>query len=109
MNSRPTNALDHRELNRDLDVFATDPLAGSGLPLWLPAGAAIRDELQRLAKQIAHEDGCVDVYTPVLGKRALFERSGHWDKFSADMFPPMQLGEDEIVLRPANCPHHALL
>jgi len=78
--SRPTNALDHRELNRDLDVFATDPLAGSGLPLWLPAGAAIRDELQRLAKQIAHDDGCVDVYTPVLGKRALFERSGHWDK-----------------------------
>lgn len=109
MNDRPTNALDHRELNRDLGIFATDPLAGAGLPLWLPAGAAIRDELQRLAKQIAHEDGCVDVYTPVLGKRALFQRSGHWDKFSDDMFPPMRLGEDEIVLRPANCPHHALL
>jgi len=109
MNDRPTEVLDHRELNRDLDIFATDPLAGSGLPLWLPAGAAIRDELQRLAKQIAHDDGCVDVYTPVLGKRALFQRSGHWDKFSDDMFPPMQLGDDEIVLRPANCPHHALL
>jgi threonyl-tRNA synthetase len=109
MNDRPPDLLDHRELNRDLDVFATDPLAGSGLPLWLPAGAAIRDELQRLAKDIAHEDGCVDVYTPVLGKRALFERSGHWAKFSADMFPPMKLGEDEIVLRPANCPHHALV
>lgn len=109
MNERPTNALDHRELNRDLGIFATDPLSGSGLPLWLPAGAAIRDELQRLAKQIAHEDGCLDVYTPVLGKRALFQRSGHWDKFCDDMFPPMHLGEDEIVLRPANCPHHALL
>ena len=78
---------------------ATDPLAGSGLPLWLPAGAAIRDELQRLAKEIAHADGCVDVHTPVLGKRALFERSGHWAKFSADMFPPMDLGHDEVVLR----------
>src|SRR3954447_9257525 len=100
--------LDHRELNRDLRVFATDPLVGSGLPLWLPAGAAIRDELQRLAKDVAHDDGCVDVYTPVLGKRELFERSGHWAKFSADMFPPMKLGEDEVVLRPANCPHHAL-
>jgi threonyl-tRNA synthetase len=103
-----TDALDHRDLNRDLDVFTTDPLVGSGLPLWLPAGAAIRDELQRLAKDIAHDDGCVDVYTPVLGKRALFERSGHWTKFSADMFPPMKFGEDEVVLRPANCPHHAL-
>lgn len=101
--------LDHRELNHDLKVFATDPLAGSGLPLWLPAGAAIREELQRLAKDIAHEDGCLDVYTPVLGKRALFERSGHWAKFSTDMFPPMALGEDEVVLRPANCPHHALV
>jgi threonyl-tRNA synthetase len=109
MNEQPADALDHRELNADLDVFATDPLAGSGLPLWLPAGAAIRDELQRLAKQIAHEDGCLDVYTPVLGKRALFQRSGHWEKFADDMFPGMHLGEDEIVLRPANCPHHALL
>lgn len=109
MNDRSAEALDHRDLNHDLDVFATDPLAGSGLPLWLSAGAAIRTELQRLAKDIAHDDGCVDVYTPVLGKRALFERSGHWAKFAADMFPPMKLGEDEVVLRPANCPHHALV
>ncbi len=109
MNDPEPDVLDHRDLNRDLDIFATDPLAGSGLPLWLPAGAAIRDELQRLAKEIAHADGCVDVHTPVLGKRALFERSGHWAKFSADMFPPMDLGHDEVVLRPANCPHHALI
>lgn len=101
--------LDHREINRDLHVFASDPLAGSGLPLWLPPGAAIRDELERLAKDIAHADGCVDVRTPVLGKRALFERSGHWAKFSEDMFPPMKIGDDEVVLRPANCPHHALV
>ena len=109
MSDHDAEALDHRDLNRDLSIFATDPLAGSGLPLWLPAGAAIREELQRLAKDIAHDDGCVDVYTPVLAKRALFERSGHWSKFSADMFPPMKLGEDEVVLRPANCPHHALV
>lgn len=103
------NHLDHRELNRDLSVFVSDQLAGSGLPLWLPAGAAIRHELERLAKDIAHEDGCQDVYSPVLGKRALYERSGHWSKFASDMFPPMRLGEDEVVLRPANCPHHALI
>jgi len=101
--------LDHRELNHDLSIFATDPLAGSGLPLWLPDGAVIRTELQRLAKDLAHEDGCVDVFSPVLGKRALYERSGHLAKFSHDMFPAMRLGEDEVMLRPANCPHHALI
>lgn len=108
--------LDHRELNRDLAVFATDPLAGSGLPLWLPDGAVIFAELERLAADLARADGCVPVKTPVLGKRALFERSGHWAKFADDMFPPMVMGSasagesgDELVLRPANCPHHALV
>src|SRR6478736_6867740 len=100
---------DHRDLNHDLDVFATDPLAGAGLPLWLPAGSVIRDELELLARELAHADGCVGVHTPVLGKRALFEQSGHWAKFEDDMFPTMRLGEDEVVLRPANCPHHALV
>ncbi|MEP7332774.1 MAG: threonine--tRNA ligase [Terracoccus sp.] len=101
---------DHRDLNHDMHLFTTHPLAGAGLPLWLPAGAAIRDELQRLAKELAHVDGCVDVYSPVLGKRALYERSGHLTKFSRDMFPSLALGDDDIVmLRPANCPHHALI
>jgi threonyl-tRNA synthetase len=108
--------FDHRELNRDLAIFATDPLAGSGLPLWLPDGAVIFAELERLAADLARADGCVPVKTPVLGKRALFERSGHWAKFADDMFPPMAMGPgpagesgDELVLRPANCPHHALV
>lgn len=100
---------DHRDINQDLLVFATDPLAGAGLPLWLPNGAVIREELQRLAKDLARADGCESVYSPVLGKRALYERSGHWAKFSDDMFPPLPVGGDELVLRPANCPHHALI
>ena len=100
---------DHREINQDLPVFATDPLVGAGLPLWLPDGAVIREELQRLAKDLARADGCQSVYSPVLGKRALFVRSGHWAKFSDDMFPAMPVGGDELVLRPANCPHHALI
>ncbi|WP_189428344.1 threonine--tRNA ligase, partial [Flexivirga endophytica] len=104
---------DHRDLGRDLDLFAGDPLVGSGLPLWLPAGSVIRDELERLARDIARADGCVGVHTPVLGKRALFEKSGHWAKFATDMFPPMALGDeapgDQLVLRPANCPHHAMV
>ncbi|AKU15089.1 threonine--tRNA ligase [Luteipulveratus mongoliensis] len=103
-------SLDHRELNQAMAIFATDPLIGSGLPLWLPAGAVIREELERFAREIARADGCQGVYSPVLGKRELFERSGHWAKFADDMFPAMPLGagDDELVLRPANCPHHAL-
>lgn len=105
----PHAATDHRDLNRELRIFDSDPLAGAGLPLWLPAGAVIRDELERLARDLARADGCVEVRTPVLGKRALYERSGHWAKFADDMFPPMPVGGDELVLRPANCPHHALV
>ena len=69
----------------------------------------IRPEVEALARDLRAADGCVGVYSPVLGKRALFERSGHWAKFSDDMFPPMPVGGDELVLRPANCPHHALI
>jgi threonyl-tRNA synthetase len=101
--------LDHRDINRDLAVFTTDPLVGAGLPLWLPAGAVVRHELELFAAEIARADGCLPVYSPVLAKRALFETSGHWAKFSDDMFPPMQVGGDELVLRPANCPHHAMI
>lgn len=103
---------DHRDLARDMGLVAGDPLVGAGLPLWLPAGAAIRHELEQLGRETALASGCRPVYSPVLGKRALFERSGHWEKFADDMFPAMAMGgpeAEDLVLRPANCPHHAML
>jgi threonyl-tRNA synthetase len=100
---------DHRELGRALNLFASHPDVGSGLPLWLPDGAVVRAELERFAAEEAARAGCRRVYSPVLAKRALFERSGHWAKFADDMFPPMDVGGEEFVLRPANCPHHALI
>jgi threonyl-tRNA synthetase len=100
---------DHRRLGRELRLFDTDPLVGAGLPLWLPDGAVIRAEIERLAAEEAIRGGCQRVYTPVLAKRELYERSGHWAKFADDMFPPMRVGEEEFILRPANCPHHALV
>jgi threonyl-tRNA synthetase len=100
---------DHRRLGRELRLFDTDPLVGAGLPLWLPDGAVIRAEIERLAAEEAVRGGCERVYTPVLAKRELYERSGHWAKFADDMFPPMKVGEEELLLRPANCPHHALV
>ncbi len=102
-------ARDHREIGRAMGVFAGHPDVGSGLPLWLPAGAVIRRELEEFAREVAIATGCQPVYSPVLSKRALFERSGHWEKFSDDMFPPMPVGGDQLVLRPANCPHHAMI
>ncbi|MGI5191137.1 aminoacyl--tRNA ligase-related protein [Promicromonospora sp. CA-289599] len=102
--------LDHRELGRDMRIFESSPLVGPGLPLWLPAGAAVRYELEQYAREVALRTGCEPVYSPVLGKRSLFERSGHWAKFADDMFPPLVMGDsdvDPLVLRPANCPHHA--
>jgi threonyl-tRNA synthetase len=100
---------DHRELGRALHLFASHPDVGAGLPLWLPDGAVIRAELERYAAEEWLRAGCQRVYSPVLAKRSLFERSGHWAKFADDMFPPMPVGGDELVLRPANCPHHALI
>src|SRR5919108_545517 len=79
---------DHRRLGRELGLFTTDSGVGTGLPLWLPDGAVIRAELERFAMHEALRGGCQRVYTPVLAKRELYERSGHWAKFSADMFPP---------------------
>jgi threonyl-tRNA synthetase len=102
-------AADHRRIGRELGLFASDPLAGPGLPLWLPDGAVVRAELERLVIEQADRDGCRRVYTPVLGKRELFELSGHCAKFADDMFPVMKVGGEDYVLRPANCPHHALV
>jgi threonyl-tRNA synthetase len=103
------NPADHRRLGRELQLFTTHDLVGSGLPLWLPDGAVIRAELEKFAAERAVAAGCRRIYTPVLAKRELFERSGHWDKFAEDMFPPMMVGGEEFVLRPANCPHACLV
>jgi threonyl-tRNA synthetase len=100
---------DHRRLGRELGLFRTDPLVGAGLPLWLPAGAVIRKELEQLVAEESLRSGCHGVYSPVLAKRELYERSGHWAKFSDEMFPPIGVGGEQFVLRPANCPHHALI
>ncbi|MEU0073909.1 threonine--tRNA ligase [Streptomyces sp. NPDC006332] len=100
---------DHRRLGRDLDLFDTDPLMGAGLPYWLPDGAAVRHALEEYVREAERAAGYRHVYSPVLGKRELYEISGHWSHYSDDMFPPMALGAEEVVLRPSLCPHHALI
>ncbi|HEY6737743.1 MAG TPA: threonine--tRNA ligase [Actinopolymorphaceae bacterium] len=105
----PDTSLDHRVLGRDLGIYDTHELAGAGFPLWLPDGAAIIAELERYILDAERRAGYRHVRTPPVGKRELYERSGHWAHFSADMFPLMPVGGDELVLRPTLCPHHALV
>ncbi|WP_344295175.1 threonine--tRNA ligase, partial [Streptomyces synnematoformans] len=103
---------DHRRLGRELDLFDTDPLIGAGLPYWLPAGAAVRQALEEYVADVERRAGYQRVYSPVLGKRELYELSGHWEHYRDDMFPPMELGGpggEQVVLRPSLCPHHALI
>jgi threonyl-tRNA synthetase len=101
--------IDHRQLGRELDLFDSDPLVGAGLPLWLPAGAAARHAVEEYLRAAERRAGYRHVYSPPLGRRELYERSGHWAHFSEDMFPPMRDGGEELVLRPSLCPHHALV
>jgi threonyl-tRNA synthetase len=100
---------DHRRLGRELQIFDTDPLIGAGLPYWLPAGAAIRHALEEYVYDLERRAGYQHVHSPVLGKRELYEISGHWDHYREGMYPPMQIGAEEVVLRPSLCPHHALI
>ncbi|MFJ9904484.1 threonine--tRNA ligase [Streptomyces sp. NPDC101152] len=100
---------DHRRLGRELELFDTDPLMGAGLPYWLPDGATVRHVLEEYVRGLERAAGYRHVYSPVLGKRELYEISGHWAHYGDDMFPPMRLGGEEVVLRPSLCPHHALI
>ena len=100
---------DHRKLGRELGLFGSDPLIGAGLPYWLPDGAIVRHTLEEYIRDLERRNGYQHVYSPVLGKRELYEISGHWPHYREDMFPPMPLGSDELVLRPSLCPHHAVI
>jgi threonyl-tRNA synthetase len=100
---------DHRKLGRELELFGTDPLIGSGLPYWLPAGAAVRHALEEYLRDLERRAGYQHVYSPVLGKRELYELSGHWSHYRDGMYPPVELGGEQVVLRPSLCPHHALV
>ncbi|WPB93523.1 threonine--tRNA ligase [Streptomyces malaysiensis] len=104
---------DHRKLGRELGLFDTDPLIGAGLPYWLPDGATVRHTLEEYIRDAERRAGYRHVYSPVLGKRELYELSGHWSHYSDDMFPPMELGTEpgaeQVVLRPSLCPHHAVI
>ncbi|MBR1653826.1 MAG: threonine--tRNA ligase, partial [Clostridia bacterium] len=100
---------DHRKIGKDLKIFMTHPLVGSGLPMYLPAGATIRRTLERYIQDKELALGYSHVYTPSLANVDLYKTSGHWEHYKDDMFPVMKMDEEELVLRPMNCPHHMLI
>lgn len=116
---REALARDHKKLGRELDIYVIDDEIGKGLPLWLPAGTVLRDELEKLAKELEFKDGYQRVATPHLNKVELFYKTGHLPYYAPHMYPVMELketvtdatGSHEVVkeaycLKPMNCPHH---
>ncbi len=100
---------DHRKLGKELEIFTTSKLVGQGLPLWLPNGATIRRTIERYIVDKELSLGYKHVYTPIMGSKDLYVTSGHWDHYQEDMFPPMEMDNETLVLRPMNCPHHMMV
>ncbi|OPA76703.1 threonine--tRNA ligase [Paenibacillus selenitireducens] len=100
---------DHRKLGKELKIFTFSQQVGQGLPLWLPHGAKLRRTLERYIVDLEEKLGYDHVYTPVLANVELYKTSGHWEHYSEDMFPKMIMDNEELVLRPMNCPHHMMV
>jgi threonyl-tRNA synthetase len=97
---------DHRKLGRELEIFIFDDEVGPGLPLWLPRGGILIEELERLGKELERKAGYDRVKTPHLSKEALFLRSGHLPYYAESMYPPMELEGVRYYMKPMNCPFH---
>ncbi|MEI3614904.1 threonine--tRNA ligase [Pseudogracilibacillus sp. SO30301A] len=100
---------DHRRLGKELELFTVSQKVGQGLPIWLPNGATIRRIVERYIVDLEEKLGYNHVYTPVLGSAELYKTSGHYDHYQDDMFPSMQMENEELFLRPMNCPHHMMV
>ena len=107
---------DHRKIGREMQLFAFDDDVGPGLPLWLPKGTVLIEELEKLAKETEFEAGYERVRTPHLARESMYKTSGHLPYYAESMFPPMELKEEDsdkpsekIYLKAMNCPHHCLL
>ena len=100
---------DHRKIGRELDLFMNSQKVGQGLPMWLPKGATVRRIIERYIVDKEERLGYDHVYTPVLGSSELYKTSGHWEHYQDDMFPVMSMDNEDLVLRPMNCPHHMMI
>jgi len=100
---------DHKKIGKEMDLYMIDELIGKGLPVWLPNGETLKSEIERFAVETEEAYGYVRVTTPVLGKKELFETSGHLPHYSDGMYPPMKMDDGEYYLKAMNCPMHHLV
>ncbi len=100
---------DHRKIGKDLKMFTFDMLAGKGLPIWLNNGFIVKSEIRKLLNEIEFQHDFKLVSTPILGNIELYKTSGHWDHYQENIFPIVNFGDEELVLRPMTCPHHVLI
>ena len=100
---------DHRKIGKDMNLFMVDDLVGRGLPMFLPKGYTIWQELEDYIKAKERKLGYLHVMTPCVGTVNLYKTSGHWDHYKENMFPPMEMEGESFVLRPMNCPHHMMI
>ncbi len=100
---------DHRKIGRDMELFMSDDLIGKGLPMFLPNGYIIWEELEKYIKEKERKLGYLHVLTPCIGTVDLYKTSGHWDHYKENMFPAMEMEGESFVLRPMNCPHHMMI
>ena len=100
---------DHRKIGKDLSLFMTDDLVGQGLPMFLPKGYTIWNELETYIREKEIRLGYQHVLTPCIGTVNLYKTSGHWDHYKENMFPAMEVDDETFVLRPMNCPHHMMI
>lgn len=99
-------ARDHRKLGKELDLFTFSPLVGPGLPLWTPRGTLVRRELDAFVQELRGKHGYTPVAIPHITKKDLYEVSGHWQKFSHELFRILTREDKEYAVKPMNCPHH---
>ena len=100
---------DHRKIGKEMGLFMTDDLVGRGLPMFLPAGYTVWQELENYIKEKERARGYLHVMTPCIGTVNLYKTSGHWDHYRENMFPAMEMEGESYVLRPMNCPHHMMI
>ncbi len=100
---------DHRKIGKELNLFTHSQQVGQGLPLWMPKGATIRRIIERYIVDKEVSLGYDHVYTPIMANVELYKTSGHWDHYQEDMFPVMDMDNEQLVLRPMNCPHHMMV
>lgn len=97
---------DHRKLGRELELFTIDPMVGKGLPLWLPNGTVLRDELSRFLREQQFQRDYQGVVTPNIGNLDLFRTSGHYPYYADSQFEPITVDDEQYMLKPMNCPFH---